>query len=636
MNTGIKKFFRFNNLSITLILTIFLFSLLFFVSKPAYAGNYKESYRILKQAYGENVTCGHKMKKDDVKYQLLSMKVKENFPFLAEVIKSTDKPRFRTRAFYTLAMMAPEEHRETIKNALNDKKLDRGELLILLAKANKREYKDLILEKSGELMEKEPYSITTAKAVEALAVMGGREAKEKLRAYFQKALDDAELTNTELKMWAVNDALYNCRDFMKYENVCRNLLRKLMAVDNTFISVPAACTLYDYGRENESRKFFKLNGEKLKEKAGFDMFDYYVKVYQRMDKDLGNFLIKNAVKNGEISPDLKIKLLKVLAKQHDSDAQEWLKDMYRNKEKNFEEALWLLAAYYNDKWIRDKVTELYKDDIYWTPAGAKRRAFLAKAYLVMSDKRSVGFFKKMLSDVNQLKKAYACEGLRFQNARGTKPELISLIRNMDFHNPFHQMIGFQCSRVLFRFGKRHFIVQILKSNKIPMKRKQLGLASIGDTGDKEDLELLKHIQEEISPDLYDSYMYALVRIARQETFPLVAETRGVRDEPLRDSRLLMKKILEDSDVKFRRKAAGYIEFFVYHWQSVTLLKDCVQSDDSEVKIQGILSFRNAKDSTTIGKAKSAMKRCFTDPDFKVKAATAYVYSILENRQKNYE
>ena len=254
----------------------------------------------------------------------------------------------------------------------------------------------------------------------------------------------------------------------------------------------------------------------------------------------------------------------------------------------------------------------------------------------MSDKRSVGFFKRMLGDVNRLKRAYACEGLRFQNARGTKPELISLFRNIKYDNPLEQAVAFQCARALFRFGKKQYFNKLMDEKSIPMKNRQLGLASIGDTGDKEDIELLKQIPEKLQPELYDSYMYALVRIARQETDPLMAENRGVQAEPLRDSRLLMKQILEHPDVNFRRKAAGYIEFFTYHWQSVPLLKDCVQSDDSDVKIQGILSFRNATDNITAGKAQDAMRRCLTDPDFRVKTATAAVLSILENRKRGYE
>lgn len=612
------------------ILSVFL--ILTFIA-PAYANDYNESYKILKQAVQDKTDLGYKMNQDKLHLQLLSMKVKDNIPFLVETLNTSNNPDYRYRAFFTLALMGPDEHFDSITKALNDPKLDSGELCFLLAKANKGKYKSLIIDKFNEMVRKQRYSLSVSKAIEGLAAMGEGDVKGPLMDYYKFALEDPSLTTKTTWMMVVNDALYNTKDLLKYENTCRDLLRRLMQVKDPAVSIPAACTLYDYGSESESRKFFIINAKTFETSQDFNRYNYYEQVLHRMNPDLGTFLLKNAIKNENITPATKIKLMGELAKLHDKEAQEWLKEMFRDKEENFEEALWLLAIYYNEKWIRDKIPKLYEEDIYWTPAGAKRRSFLARAYLVMSDKRSVGFFKRMLVDVNRLKRAYACEGLRFQNARGTKPELISLFRNIKYENPLEQAVAFQCARALFRFGKKQYFNKLMDEKSIPMKNRQMGLASIGDTGDKEDIELLKQIPEKLQPELYDSYMYALVRIARQETDPLMAENRGVQAEPLRDSRLLMKQILEHPDANFRRKAAGYIEFFTYHWQSVPLLKDCVQSGDSDVKIQGILSFRNVTDNITAGKAQDAMRRCLTDPDFRVKTATAAVLSILENRKR---
>lgn len=601
--------------------------------KPAYANDYNESYKILKQAVQENTDLGYKMNKEKLHLQLLSMKVKDNIPFLVETLNSSNKPEFRYRAFFTLALMGPDEHFDSIRKAMDDPKLNAGELCYLLAKANPGKYKSYILEEFNKLLGKQRYSLSVSRAVEGLVLMGGADVKKILMEYYRFALEDPSLTTKNTHMMVVNDALYNTKKLLKYENTCRDLLRKLMQVKYTPVSIPAACTLHDYGSESESRKFFIINGKTLEASRDFDRYHYYIQVLHRMNRDFGTFLLKNAIKNENITPAIKIRLMAELAKLHDKEAQEWLKDMFRDKEENFEEALWLLAVYYNEKWIMDKIPKLYEEDFYWTPAGAKKRSFLARAYLVMSDKRSVGFFKRMLTDVNRLKRVYACEGLRFQNARGTKPELISLFRNIKYEDPMEQAVAFQCARALFRFGRKDFFDKLMEVKSIPMKNRQLALASIGDTGDKEDIELLKHIREKLQPELYDSYMYALIRIARQETDPLMAENRGVKEEPLRDSRLLMKQVLDHPDINFRRKGAGYIEFFTYHWQSVPLLKDCVQSNDSETKIQGILSFRNVTDNITAGKAQDAMRRCLTDPDFRVKTATAAVLSILENRKR---
>lgn len=626
--------FSYKAISAVLKFTMLILLVFAFVS-PSFANDYNESYKILKQAVQDKTDLGYKMNKDKLQLQLLSMKVKDNIPYLVETLNTSGNPDYRYRAFFTLALMGPDEHFESMKKAMSDPKLDPGELCFLLAKANKGKYKDVILEKFNELVKKQRYSLSVSRTIEGMASMGGGDVKEPLMNYYKFALEDPSLTTKTTWMIVVNDALYNTKDMLKYENTCRDLLRRLMQVKDPAVCIPAACTLYDYGSESEARKFFIINAKTLETSKDFNRYYYYEQVLHRMNPDLGTFLLKNAIKNENITPATKIMLMSELAKLHDKEAQEWLKEMFRDKEENFEEALWLLAIYYNEKWIMDKIPKLYEEDIYWTPAGAKRRSFLARAYLVMSDKRSVGFFKRMLGDVNRLKRAYACEGLRFQNARGTKPELISLFRNIKYENPLEQAVAFQCARALFRFGKKQYFNKLMEEKSIPMKNRQLGLASIGDTGDKEDIELLKQIPEKLQPELYDSYMYALVRIARQETDPLMAENRGVQAEPLRDSRLLMKQILEHPDSNFRRKAAGYIEFFTYHWQSVPLLKDCVQADDSDVKIQGILSFRNVTDNITAGKAQDAMRRCLTDPDFRVKTAAAAVLSILENRKRGY-
>jgi len=580
---------------------------------------------------------GHKMTPQDLKYQLLSIKVEENIPLLIKTIKSDEDQLFRSRAFFTLARFGLNEHTGTLKAALSDRKPDAGRLCLYLARANPRKYKDLVLETFTGLKNRQLYSSTISTTVEALALIGGRKAKKALKDYFRQVSEDPDLTTSEDRMFFLNRALYNARAIMKRERICRDLLRVLMKAENPAISIPAARSLYHYNFKTEVRKFFK---RKIKDpslnSSGFDAYGYFLKAYKEMNPELGEFLLKLGAKSKHIPPRMKIRFLETLAKKHDGETQEWLKEMYKNREKNFEEALWILAVYYNDKWIRDKIPKLYKDDVYWTPAGAKRRSFLARAYLVMSNKRSVGFFKRMLSDVNLLKKAYACEGLRFTNARGTKRELKSLFVNQDYSNPRHNAISFQCARALFRFGVRHYVIKLLRVDEIPTRMKQLGLASIGDTGDEQDIELLKHILNKIPPELYDSYMYALVRIARNETDPLMAANQGARDEPPRDSRLLMKEVLKHSDMNFRRKAAGYIEFFTYHWQSIPLLKDCVQSNDPEVKIQGILSFKNTREKSTLGKAKHEITRCFTDPDFRVRTAAAAVFCILENRLKNAE
>ncbi|MCD4785131.1 MAG: hypothetical protein K8T10_15050 [Candidatus Eremiobacteraeota bacterium] len=615
--------------------------LLFFISRiiisPAFAGSpYNESFKILKKAVEKKIDLGHKMTRDDLKYQLLSMKVKENIPYLVKTIRSDEKAYFRTRAFYTLALIGPDEHENTLKFALSDKRLNPGDLCIRLARANKRKYAGLIRDTFRRLKKDEPYSLPIIGVVESLAMLNTRSARDELKAYFQQVYDDPQLLHQKSRRWIVNNALYDARNVLKGENLCRKLLRKLMSVNSPRTSVPAACTLYCYRRESEARKFFKINNDKIKITDFFDKYDYFLKVYEHIDREFGEYLLKLGIKSKDINPDMKIRFLEVLAKEHDTEAQEWLKEMYKNREKNFEKALWLLAIYYNDKWITDKITKLYKEDPYWTPAKAKERAFLAQAYLVVSTKRSVGLFKRMLTDVNLLKKAYGCEGLRYQNARGTKAELKSLFAKMDYSNLRHNAVSFQCARGMFRFGKRHYIVKLLKAKEIPVKMKQLGLASLGDTGDKEDIELLKHILDKIPPSLYDSYLYALVGIGCEKTFLLTAENQGGSEEPLRDARFLMKEVLKHSDMNFRRKAAGYIEFFTYHWQAIPLLKDCVQSRDPDIKIQGILSFRNVKDPTTIGNAMSAMRRCFTDGDFRVKTAVSAVYGRLENRKRGWE
>ncbi len=415
----------------------FTMSILFLLvfTPPVLANDYDESYKILKQAVQDKTDLGYKMSKDKLQLQLLSMKVKDNIPYLVETLNTSDNADFRYRAFYTLALMGPDEHLDSIKKSLNDSKLDPGELCFLLAKANKGKYKSVILEKYNELVLKHRYSISVSKAIEGLVIMGGGDVKELLMNYYKFALEDPSLTTKITWMIVVNDALYNTKDFLKYENTCRDLLRRLMRVKDPAVCIPAACTLYDYGSESEARKFFIINAKTLETSGDFNRYYYYEQVLQRMNRDLGTFLLKNAIKNENITPATKIKLMTELAKIHDKEAQEWLKEMFRDKEENFEEALWLLAIYYNEKWIKDKIPKLYEEDIYWTPAGAKKRSFLARAYLVMSDKRSVGFFKRMLGDVNRLKRAYACEGLRYQNARGTKPELISLFRNIKYENP---------------------------------------------------------------------------------------------------------------------------------------------------------------------------------------------------------
>lgn len=622
-----RKFFLF------MVLLFFIFGI---IVTPTFAGPYNESFKILKKAVKKRIDLGHKMTRDDLKYQLLSMKVKENIPYLVKTIRSDGKAHFRTRAFFTLALLGPDEHEDTLKYALSDKRLNPGELCIRLARANKRKYEGLIRDTFGRLRKDEPYSLPIIGVVEALAMLNTRSARDDLKAYFRQVYDDPDLLRQKSRRWVANNALYDARNVLKGENLCRKLLRKLMSVKNPRTSVPAACTLYCYRRESESRKFFKINNDKIKITDFFNKYEYFLKVYKCMDKEFGEYLLKLGIKSKDIDPDMKIRFLEVLSKEHDTEAREWLKDMYRNREKNFEKALWFLAIYYNDKWITDKITKLYKEKPYWTPEKAKERAFLAQAYLVVSTKRSVGLFKRMLSDVSLLKKAYGCEGLRYQNARGTKAELKSLFAKMDYSNLRHNAISFQCARAMFRFGKRHYIVKLLKAKEIPVRMKQLGLSSLGDTGDKEDIELLKHILDKIPPSLYDSYLYALVGIGCEKTFPLIAGNQGGSEEPLRDSRLLMKEVLKHPDKDFRRKAAGYIEFFTYHWQAVPLLKDCVQSRDSDVKIQGILSFRNVKDPTTIGKAMGTMRRCFTDGDFRVKTAVSAVYGRLENRKRGWE
>jgi len=616
-----------------MILLFFVFGILV---APAYSGPYEESYKILKSAVKKKIDLGHKMTRNDLKYQLLSTKVKDNIPYLVTTIRSDENPRFRTRAFYTLALLSPDEHEDTLKYALSDRRLNAGDLCLCLAKANPRKYEGLIRDTFKRLRKDEPYSLPITKVVEALVLLNNRGARNDLMSYFQQIYDDPQLLHQKSRIWMANIALYDARNVLKGENLCRKLLRKLMSVNDPHSSIPAACTLYCYRRESEARKFFKINNDKIRSTKFFNKYDYFLKVYKYMDRDFGEYLLKLGIKSKDIDPDMKIRFLEALAKQHDREAQEWLKEMYKNREKNFEKALWLLAIYYNDKWITDKITKLYKQHQYWTPAKAKERSYLAQAYLVVSTKRSVGFFKRMLSDVNLLKKAYACEGLRYQNARGTKPEMKSLFAKMDYSNLKHNAISFQCARAMFRFGKRHYIVKLIKAKEIPVKMKQLGLASLGDTGDKEDIELLKHILDKIPPALYDSYLYALVGIGCEKSFLMMAENQGESKEPLRDARLLMKEVLQHSDIKFQRKAAGYIEFFTYHWQAIPLLKDCVQSNDPDVKIQGILSFRDVKDTTTIGKAMGVMRRCFTDSDFRVKTAVAAVYGKLENRKRGWE
>ena len=340
-------------------ITLSLLLVLAFFSS-AHANDYNESYKILKQAVQEKTDLGYKMNREKLHLQLLSMKVKDNIPYLVETLNSSEKPEYRYRAFFTLALMGPDEHFDSIKKAMNDPKLDAGELCFLLAKANKGKYKSVILDKFSDLVRKQRYSLSVSKAIEGLATMGGGDVKEPLMNYYKFALEDPSLTTKTTWMMVVNDALYNTREKLKYENTCRDLLRRLMQVKDPAVNIPAACTLYDYGSESEARKFFINNAKTLETSQDFNRYNYYQQVLHRMNADLGIFLLKNAIKNEKISPATKIKLMTELAKLHDKEAQEWLKEMFRDKEENFEEALWLLAVYYNEKWIMDKIPNSMK------------------------------------------------------------------------------------------------------------------------------------------------------------------------------------------------------------------------------------------------------------------------------------
>lgn len=625
MNAGKK------GLSVSL---FFAFLFLFCAISFAYAvSDYKESYKILKEAHGKGVDLGPEMNREKIKMVLLSAREKDNIPFLLKTLKSDPSTTARTRAFITLVQIGSDEYDNELRLALDDKKLKSGLLLVEMAKADARKYRNIILEQYGKIKADRPLSQDFVEAVEALSLINNRKTKEELTGYFKQALADPDLVKNHLKALVAIKSLYRARDVFKYDNTCRDLLRKFMDSGEPSLAVPAACVLYFYDRPSEVRKYFKINNPNFPAGGGFDKYDYYFVINDKTSRDLGRYLLKQGIKSKDISPDMKIKYLEFLAKEQDGEARDVLIDMAKNREKHFEKALWILAVYYNDPWVKDKLPKLFKDHSYWTPEKQKEREYLLQAYLVTSDKRSVELFKRWLSDVSLLKKEYACQGLRHVNARGTKPEMKSLFSKMDYKNPSHQPVSFHCARAMNRFGVRHYIKKLLKSGDYPNPAFKRGLESLAVFGDQDDLEMLKYMRDKLPPELYDPYLKALTQIAGQQTVVLTAAGQGKQDEPLRDSRLLMKDIFKNGDPEFKRKAAGYIEPFTYHWQSIILLKDCVQSKDSRMKINGILAFRNATDPTTIDKALHVISRCLTDSDFKVKTATATVYVLLKNRQK---
>lgn len=610
---------------------VFLITTFFFISIVSADASYTRAYEILKEAVEQKNDLGARMTASDIHYVLLSVKEEGNIPYLLETLNSDNSKSDKERAFLTLAEIGSSEYEDVLKEYINQNINEQGRLCILLSQANPRVYGGIVQEIFTSKMEQDTLSPDIPDVIKALSILGDKDSGSLIQDFFGKVSMDPEsekllITSSDLIL-----SLSNAGDVIRRDKFSLELLRSLLNNSDMEIASSAACILYSLGSKREAERF--LTGDVLKDTNKFNRHDTFLKIYNEIDAELGLNLLRTAVKEEGLSPLNKIKFLEILASHHDSQAREHLKNIFRNNEENKEKALWLLAVYYNDDWVRDKVFNLYKEDIYWTKEYDQQRAYLAQAYLITANKRSEIFFKRMLSDVNLTKKAYGCEGLRKINARGAKPELKSLFAKMDYTNPQHNPVSFQCARAKFRFGKRHYIKKLVETDKIPIAVKQWGLASLGDSGDEDDIEILKYLLDRIPPELYNAYLYALTRIGRQESFLLKASNKGERQEPLRDTRLLMKEVLHHKDVNFRRMAAEHIELFNYHWQSVPLLMDCVQSSDSQVKIEGILSFRNAEESITVNKAKAGMRRCLTDPDFNVRTAAAAVFIILENRSR---
>lgn len=591
------------------------------------------SFQILETAVKKGVSVGE-LSNEELQYLLLSIPENDNIPRLTNVLKGSRPDKYRMRAFHTLALIRPKSFDSIIEFAMKDPALPKGELLAKLARVDRRGFKEQVLKHAKTLLGQNPYHPQAPNICRALSMLKDRKADEALKKYFEALNSDNSFTQDVKKADVVIRALLESRNRMRSEKVCGELMEKLGNIKNIKSLFDVGVMLCAYGKERDGREVLESLNRAINRKR-FDKYTFYKKVYKKYDKNLGLCMMRISLENEDITVEVKKDFMEILAAEKYPGVREFMINLMDEEGPGFERAALILAVYYRDRRVRKHVMLQFPEEGYWTEAKKAQRRDLAKAYLVLSEKRDELFYKQLTEDDSLIKKAYGCEGLKYINARGKKREMKSLFRNMKWSNQRQNAVSFQAARALFRFGVRHYLVNMLKTAKIPWKVKAEGFAAMGETGDEDDLEIYKHIFDELPPQLYDAYLDSLARIARQKTVPLMARQKGRQEEPLRDCRLLMKKALNHRDVNFRRKAAGRIEEYVYHWQSVPLLKDCIQSEDSVQKYSGIIAFRNVTDHTTARKARKAMYRCFTDPDFKVKTATAAVHTLLELRIRGY-